>query len=54
MHTSNHNPPAGERGAAAIEYGLLIALIAGVIVAAVTATGLKIGGAFDTIVALFP
>lgn len=35
-----------EEGATAVEYGLLIALIAAVIVGAVSALGIKVGDAF--------
>jgi pilus assembly protein Flp/PilA len=38
-----------ESGATAIEYGLIVALIAVVIISAVTALGGKLNGAFDTI-----
>jgi pilus assembly protein Flp/PilA len=38
-----------DRGATAVEYGLLVALIAGVIVVAVTALGTKVSGLFTTI-----
>lgn len=39
-----------ERGATAVEYGLLVALIAAVIVVVVAALGQQILGAFNTIV----
>jgi pilus assembly protein Flp/PilA len=38
-----------ERGATAVEYGLLVVLIAAVIVATVAAIGGKIGAGFDTV-----
>ena len=38
-----------ERGAAGVEYGLLVALIAAVIILTVTAVGTKVNGAFDTV-----
>lgn len=38
-----------ERGATAVEYGLLVALIAAVIVGAVVILGGKLNGAFDTV-----
>ncbi|QJB55233.1 Flp family type IVb pilin [Pseudodesulfovibrio sp. zrk46] len=38
-----------EEGATALEYGLLAALIAGVIAAAVTALGTSVQGTFETI-----
>ena len=37
-----------ERGATAVEYGLIVALIAGVIVAIVTAVGSGVNDAFST------
>ena len=43
-----------ENGATAIEYGLIAALIAVVIIAAVTALGTKVSGTFDTIEASMP
>lgn len=38
----------GERGATAVEYGVLVALIAGVIIAAVMAMGISTGEAFES------
>ena len=38
-----------ERGASAVEYGLLVALIAVVIIAAVTALGLNLESIFDEV-----
>lgn len=38
-----------ERGATAVEYGLLVALIAAVIIGAVVILGGKITGAFDKV-----
>ncbi len=38
-----------ERGATAVEYGLLVALIAGVIIVTVTALGGKLDGIFSSI-----
>lgn len=43
-----------ERGATAVEYGLIVALIAAVIVLVVTALGLEIQGAFQAIVDAIP
>jgi pilus assembly protein Flp/PilA len=43
-----------ERGATAVEYGLLVALIAGVIVVAVAALGVKIDNAFTGVTAILP
>ena len=41
-----------ERGATAVEYGLLVGLIAGVIVLAVTALGLRVNAIFTTVTGL--
>ncbi|GAB4007768.1 Flp family type IVb pilin [Nocardioides ultimimeridianus] len=38
-----------ERGASAVEYGLLVALIAAVIITAVTLLGTNLSGLFNTI-----
>ena len=38
-----------DRGATAVEYGLMVALIAAVLVVAVTALGSKLNGIFNTI-----
>ena len=38
-----------ERGATAVEYGLMVALIAGVIILAVTALGGKLTSIFDSV-----
>ena len=38
-----------EKGATAVEYGMIVALIAAVIVLIVTQLGLDVRGAFDTI-----
>ncbi len=46
--------PKCSRGATAIEYGLLVALIALAIVAAAIALGLEIGLTFDQVAAGFP
>jgi pilus assembly protein Flp/PilA len=40
---------AAEGGATAIEYGLIVALIAVVIIGAVTAVGTNLSGTFNTI-----
>ena len=45
---------ANEEGATAIEYGLLAALIAGVIIAAVTALGTKVSGLYSTVNSKLP
>ncbi|MEP7053634.1 MAG: Flp family type IVb pilin [Actinomycetota bacterium] len=44
------NRMANEDGATAVEYGMLVALIAAVIVGTVAALGTQINGAFQTIV----
>ena len=41
-----------ESGAAAVEYGLLVALIACVIIAAVTLLGTNLSGIFNTVAGL--
>ncbi len=43
-----------EEGVTAIEYGLIAALIAVLIVAAVTAIGLKLQGTFQTVDSALP
>ena len=43
-----------ERGAAAVEYGLLVALIAAIIVAVVTTLGQKVSNAFSTVANALP
>jgi pilus assembly protein Flp/PilA len=43
-----------ERGAAAVEYGLLVALIAAIIIAVVAILGKKVSNAFSSIEAGFP
>ena len=39
----------GEEGATAVEYGLMVALIAGTIVATVTALGVGVNGVFTVV-----
>jgi pilus assembly protein Flp/PilA len=41
-----------ERGATAVEYGLMVSLIAGVIIVAVTALGVKLDGVFNNVTGL--
>ena len=41
--------PKSERGASAVEYGLLVALIAVVIIAAVTTLGTTLNGKFGSV-----
>lgn len=43
-----------EKGATAVEYGLLVALIAAVIVAVVATLGGKVSGGFSSITDLLP
>jgi len=43
-----------EKGATAVEYGLLVAFIAGVIILAVTALGLDVQGLFNDASLAFP
>ena len=43
-----------EKGATAVEYGLLVALIAAVIVVTVTTLGTQINAAFQTVVNALP
>ena len=44
----------GERGATAVEYGLMASLIAVVIVVAVTAFGTSVKGLFELVIATAP
>jgi pilus assembly protein Flp/PilA len=44
-----HARTRGERGATAVEYGIMVALIAAVIIAVVAVIGTKINGAFETV-----
>lgn len=43
-----------EEGATALEYGLLAALIAAVIIGAVTALGTKVSSTFNTVAGAMP
>jgi len=43
-----------QRGAAAVEYGIMVALIAAVIVVAVTSIGTKVNAAFLKVVSALP
>jgi pilus assembly protein Flp/PilA len=43
-----------ERGATAVEYGLLVALIAAVIILVVGAVGSKVSNAFESTNAIYP
>jgi pilus assembly protein Flp/PilA len=44
-----HAVHRGDRGATAVEYGLMVALIAAIIVGVVSALGGKINAAFSTV-----
>lgn len=44
-----HGPIAGERGATAVEYAIMLAFIAAVVIAAVTALGLTTAGEFSKV-----
>jgi pilus assembly protein Flp/PilA len=44
----------GERGATAVEYGLMVALIAAFVAASVALLGVDVKGAFDDAVAAIP
>ncbi len=43
-----------EKGATAVEYGIMVALIAAVIIAVVTALGLEVQAAFQSVVDALP
>lgn len=43
-----------ERGATGVEYGIMVAAIAAVIVAVAFALGIKVDAAFDTVIGQFP
>jgi Flp pilus assembly pilin Flp len=47
LSQENGMPRSGERGASAVEYSLLVALIAAVVVTAVVALGLTTGSAYE-------
>jgi pilus assembly protein Flp/PilA len=49
MFTSDLRAKRDERGATAVEYGMLVALIAAVIVTIVATLGTQVGNAFQTI-----
>lgn len=48
MYVRFQNRMASDEGATAVEYGLMVALIAVVIIAAVTALGTAVMGKFNT------
>ena len=54
MFVGNLKTKRDERGATAVEYGLLVALIAAVIVGVVATLGLQIQAAFQTVVDALP
>ncbi|MBI2170019.1 MAG: Flp family type IVb pilin [Actinobacteria bacterium] len=43
-----------EEGATAVEYGVMVALIAAVIIASVAALGTKLKGTFDFVTSVLP
>jgi pilus assembly protein Flp/PilA len=43
-----------ERGATGVEYGIMVAAIAAVIVVVAFALGVKVDAAFDTVIGQFP
>ncbi|HTL86808.1 MAG TPA: Flp family type IVb pilin [Acidimicrobiia bacterium] len=49
VKAQNYKSEVDERGAAGVEYGLLVALIAAVIILTVTAVGTKVNTAFTTV-----
>ena len=50
----NHFEGRKDRGATAVEYGLLVGLIAVVIIVAITALGTKLDGLFDAVTSKLP
>ncbi len=54
LHGLQESMADRERGATAVEYGLMVALITGVIVLAVTALGVKVNGLFTTATTAIP
>ena len=54
LHGRRESMADRERGATAVEYSLMLALIAGVIVLAVTGLGVKVNGLFTTVAASIP
>lgn len=50
---SAHQLLSDDRGATAVEYGLLVALIAGVIIATVALLGVDLNNAYDSVVGTF-
>ncbi|MGE4299911.1 MAG: Flp family type IVb pilin [Desulfovibrionaceae bacterium] len=54
MMASIRNFLRNEEGVTALEYGLIAALIAGVIIAAVTLLGTNVQGTFNTIAGSMP
>jgi len=49
-----HEVQSGQRGATAVEYGIMVALIAAVIIAVVKVIGTKTSNAFNTVNANLP
>ena len=54
MFVGNLKTKRDEQGATAVEYGLLVALIAAVIVGVVATLGLQIQAAFQTVIDALP
>ena len=51
LNTMHNAEDRSERGATAVEYGLMVSLIAVVIIAAVTLVGTNLVGIFETVAA---
>ncbi len=51
---SMYRAMSNERGASGVEYGLLVALIAAIIIGAVTTIGTKLNTAFTTVANALP
>ncbi len=54
LYVRTQNWLAEDEGATAVEYGIMVAAIAAVIVAVVFAIGVKVDAAFDTVDAVLP
>lgn len=54
LYSLRENTAERERGATAVEYGLMVAAIAAVIIVTVFALGTKIEAAFTTVESTFP
>lgn len=49
MQNNEHDQGCGDKGATAVEYAIMLALIAAVIFGAVAAMGLSVTGLFDSV-----